>query len=50
VDIRSDLYSLGGVLWKSRMMVTGHVVFKGSLRKLASKPPRRNRRPFLTDI
>src|SRR6266403_1206052 len=27
VDIRSDLYSLGLVLWK---MVTGHVVFKGS--------------------
>ena len=28
VDIRSDLYSLGLVLWK---MVTGHVVFRGSL-------------------
>jgi serine/threonine protein kinase/tetratricopeptide (TPR) repeat protein len=28
VDIRSDLYSLGLVLWK---MVTGHVVFSGSL-------------------
>jgi serine/threonine protein kinase len=27
VDIRSDLYSLGVVLWK---MVTGHVVFRGS--------------------
>src|SRR5260221_2146712 len=27
VDIRSDLYSLGLVLWK---MVTGHVAFKGS--------------------
>src|SRR5215831_14654527 len=27
VDIRSDLYSLGLVLWK---MVTGHVVFRGS--------------------
>jgi predicted ATPase len=28
VDIRSDLYSLGLVLWK---MVTGHVAFRGSL-------------------
>jgi serine/threonine protein kinase/tetratricopeptide (TPR) repeat protein len=27
LDIRSDLYSLGVVLWK---MVTGHVVFRGS--------------------
>src|ERR1700726_5231180 len=27
VDIRSDLYSLGVVLWG---MVTGHVVFRGS--------------------
>src|SRR5215831_11864916 len=27
VDIRSDLYSLGVILWK---MLTGHVVFRGS--------------------
>jgi serine/threonine protein kinase len=27
VDIRSDLYSLGGVLWE---MVTGHALFRGS--------------------
>jgi serine/threonine protein kinase len=35
VDIRSDLYSLGVVLWK---MVTGHVVFRGSPAEVINIP------------
>jgi serine/threonine protein kinase len=34
VDVRSDLYSLGVVLWE---MVTGHAVFRGSLAEVTSQ-------------